>query len=290
MGLFDFFKKKKGLSKQIQQTESLGSEYSDPPSSNLFTKNELEDFISILAKISCIFSDSKLLQGGRSEAMKSKIHSYAGVLGYYYEEEYHYGKMENLVGQDMFVRYVLVSSSMRDENNKSNVVRDLSDNWSDVLQLIFNMQLETNPDGDKLRQIESEIQKVTMAFEKMSGKKCKKPKDPRQITPRMITYNPLNITEDLALSQGRSIPDITQVFAQDLFPRLTSASSKESKDIVAEYTIAMIKSYYDSAGFVPMVVVDQITGQINQVADTVVKISYSPYPSLKEYVLSKIYK
>jgi hypothetical protein len=52
----------------------------------------------------------------------------------------------------------------------------------------------------------------------------------------------------------------------------------------------MIKSYYDNAGYVPMVIVDQITGQINQVAEMVQRISYTPYPSLKEYLLSMIYK
>lgn len=290
MGLFDFFRKKKDSPKQAQQTESSESVYEDSASSNLFSKKELEDLISILTKLSCIFRDSKLLHGGRNESLKDKVHSYAGIVGYYYEEEYRYGKMADLVDQDMLVRFVLVSSAMKDESNKRNVVRDLADNWSDVLQVIFNMQLEPNPDGDKLKQIEPEILKVTLAFEKMSGKKCKEPKDPRKITPRKVTYNPLNITEDLTLSHGHSIPDITQVFAQDLFPRLASISGKDSKDVVAEYTIAMIKSYYDNAGFVPMVIVDQITGQISQVADMAMKISYSPYPSLKEYVLSKIYK
>ena len=52
----------------------------------------------------------------------------------------------------------------------------------------------------------------------------------------------------------------------------------------------MIKSYYDNAGFVPMLIVDQITGQVNQVAEMVQKVSYTPYSSLKEYILSKIYK
>lgn len=252
MGLFDFFRKKKGSPKQAQQTESSESVYEASASSNLFSKKELEDLISILTKLSCIFRDSKLLHGGRNESLKGKVHSYAGIVGYYYEEEYRYGKMADLVDQDMLVRFVLVSSAMKDESNKRNVVRDLADNWSDVLQVIFNMQLEPNPDGDKLKQIEPEILKVTLAFEKMSGKKCKEPKDPRKITPRKVTYNPLNITEDLTLSHGHSIPDITQVFAQDLFPRLASISGKDSKDVVAEYTIAMIKSYYDNAGFVPM--------------------------------------
>lgn len=52
----------------------------------------------------------------------------------------------------------------------------------------------------------------------------------------------------------------------------------------------MIKSYYDNAGFVPMLIVDQITGQVNQVAEMVQKVSYSPYSSPKECILSKIYK
>lgn len=290
MGLFDLFRKKKGKPKQTQQAEPSESVYSDSTSSNLFSKKELENLISILTKLSYIFRDSQLLHGGRNESMKGKIHSYVGILGFYYEEEYHYGKMVDIVDQDVLVRYVLVNSSMKDVSNKSDVVRNLADNWSDVLQVIFNMQLEPNLDGDKLKQIESEIQTVTLAFEKMSGKKCKEPNDPRKIAPRNVTYNPLNITEDLALSHGHSIPDITHVFAQDLFPRLASASDKDSKDIVAEYTIAMIKSYYDNAGFVPMVIVDQITNQINQATDMVMEISYSPYPSLKEYVLSKIYK
>lgn len=289
MKVFDFFKKKKDSSKQTTQTKSLDSVSSDSTSSILFSKNEMEDIISILTKISYIFRDSKLLCGGRNISMKDKVLSYAGIMGYYYEEEYHYGKMADIVDQDMLVRFVLVSSAMKDERNKMNIVRDLSDNWSDVLQVIFNMQLEPNLDGNKLKLIESEIQKVTLAFEKMSGKKCKEPKDPRKTQPKKVTYNPLKITEDLALSYGHSIPDITHIFAQDLFPLLASASGQDCKEIVAEYTIAMIKSYYDNAGFVPMVIVDQITGQINQVVDMVMKISYSPYPSLKEFVLNKIY-
>lgn len=290
MGLFDFFTNKKNSSKQVAQTELSGSWLSDSTSSNLFSKKELEDIISILTKLSCIFRDSKLLHGGRNESMKGKVHSYAGIMGYYYEEEYRYGKMADIVDQDMLIRFVLVSSAMKDESKKRDIVRDLADNWSDVLQVIFNMQLESDLDGDKLKQMEPEIKKVTLAFEKMSGKKCKEPQDPRKIAPRKVIYNPLNITEDLALSHGHSIPDITHVFAHDLFPLLATASGKDCKEIVAEYTIAMIKSYYDNAGFVPMIIVDQITGQIDQVVHMAMKISYSPYPSLKEYILSKIYK
>lgn len=96
----------------------------------------------------------------------------------------------------------------------------------------------------------------------------------------------------MKLSEGRAIPDITDVFARELVPMLASNqhSSDESRDIVANYVLSMIKSYYDNAGFVPMLIVDQITGQVNQVAEMVQRVSYNPYSSLKEYILSKIYK
>ena len=66
MKVFDFFKKKKDSSKQTTQTKSLDSVSSDSTSSILFSKNEMEDIISILTKISYIFRDSKLLCGGRN--------------------------------------------------------------------------------------------------------------------------------------------------------------------------------------------------------------------------------
>ena len=39
-----------------------------------------------------------------------------------------------------------------------------------------------------------------------------------------------------------------------------------------------------------MLIVDQITGQVNQVAEMVEHISYAPQKNLKEYILSKIYR
>ena len=140
--------------------------------------------------------------------------------------------------------------------------------------------------------MESNIQTVTKAIEKLSGKNCKKPSNPLKVHPKKVSYNPFNITEDLKLAEGRAIPDITDVFARELVPMLASNqhSSDESRDIVANYALSMIKSYYDNAGFVPMLIVDQITGQVNQVAEMVEHISYAPQKNLKEYILSKIYR
>lgn len=303
MGLFDFLfgnKKKKEQERQGQMRQQQEAKRkteqqnaSKPQANNnLFSKTELENLIGTLSKISYLFRDSQLLKstgGGRNESMMSRVHSYAGILGYYYEEEYKYGKMSSIVDSKIASHYALVSLAMSDPSHRKTTVKDLANNWSDVLQVIFNMQLEPNPEGDKFKAMESDINKVTKAFERLSGGKCREMKDPRKVTPRRVSYNPYQITEDPVRSRGHVIPDIKEVFAQELFPMLSS-SRGDSKDIVANYAISMIKSYYDNAGFVPMVIVEQITGQISQVADMVERISYSPYSSLKEYVLSKIYK
>ncbi len=289
MGVFDFFKKKEVKPQKNYLTSSVQSSSSK---NNLFSKSELEKYIVTLSKMGYLFQKTTLLMGGRNETMKSRLFSYAGILGYYYENEFQFGRMADLVDQDVLARYALVSNLMRDANHKRKVVEELADNWSDVLQVIFNLQLEPNEEGERFARIQYDIQDVTSAFEKISEKKCREPKDPRNTTPRNVAYNPFNITEDLEKSQGHMIPDITNVFAGELIPQLVDNpySSKVPKDIVADYAVSMIKSYYDNAGYVPMVIVDQITGQINQVAEMVQRISYAPYPSLKEYVLSKIYK
>lgn len=284
MGIFDIFKGKDAKPQTSKPTS--------PAQNNLFSKSELEQYIKTLAKMGKLFQRSTLLMGGRNEAMKSKLFSYASILGYYYESEFQYGRMANLVEHEIVVRYALVCNAMRDATHKRQVVAELADNWSDVLQVVYNLQLEPNEEGDQFSSIESEIKSVTAAFEKISKKKCREPKDPRVVNPRNVTYNPFNITEDLEKSQGSMIPDITEVFARELIPQLIDNrySNKAPKDIVAAYAMTMIKSYYDNAGYVPMVIVDQITGQINQVAEMVKPISYAPYSTLKEYVLSKIYK
>lgn len=261
-------------------------------STALFSKGELESIIAILSDISYIFLKSDRLVGGRNEKMKSRLFSYAGIFGYYYEEEYAYGKVSDITDNNIASHYVLVKLSMSDGSQRQNVIRDLADNWSDVLQVIFNLELDDNEAGNRFKKMESNIQTVTKAIEKLSGNNCKKPSNPLKVRSKEVSYNPFNITEDLKLAEGRAIPDITDVFARELIPMLVSNqySSDESREIVANYALSMIKSYYDNAGFVPMLIVDQITGQVNQVAEMVQKVSYTPYSSLKEYILSKIYK
>ena len=299
MGLFDFFKKKKTEPKVIDSARSVSQPTTQSPrlkqtstmSSNLFSKNELVFLIKTVTKLSYIFQSSDRLVGGRNQTMMSRMHSYAGILGYYYESEYKYGKMADIVDQKVAQHFTLVNVGMLDATHRKKVVAELADNWSDILQVIYDLQLDSNNAGNKFQMMENDIQKVTAAFEKLSGAKCRKPKNPFNVSPRNVTYNPYCITEDLNRAIGHTIPDVTGIFAQELIPEMISALQRgqNPKDAVVNYTISMIKSYYDNAGYVPMVIVDQLTGQINQVAERVQRVSYAPYTNLKEYVLSKIY-
>lgn len=261
-------------------------------STALFSKDELKSIITILSDISYIFLESDRLVGGRNEKMKDRLFSYAGIFGYYYEDEYAYGKVSDITDENIASHYILVKISLADSFHRKQVVMELADNWSDVLQVIFNLELDDNEAGNRFKKMESQIQTVTKAIEKVSGNKCKQPFNPLKFARDKVSYNPYNITEDLKLSEGHSIPDISDAFARELIPMLASNqhSSDESRDIVANYALSMIKSYYNNAGFVPMLIVDQITGQVNQVAEMVVHISYAPQKTLKDYILNKIYR
>lgn len=257
------------------------------------SQTELKDTICFLSKLSYIFQSSKMLVGGRNETMKTRIFSYASILCFLYEKEYHYGKIADIIDANILAHYPLVKMAMSNQSYKIKTLYELSDNWSDVLQVIFNLKLLDNDDASiKLKEMDSEIKKATRVFEKLSGKECRKPSNSMNVSPKIVSYNPFNITEDPNRSVGHIIPDLTDIFAHEITPILIHAiyAEKDPKTLIGEYTLNMIKSYYDNAGFVPMVIIDQITGQINQVVEKVQHVSYDPHNSLKEYVLNKIYK
>lgn len=260
--------------------------------SNLVSKQDLEKAISFLSKLSYVFQTSEVLLGGRNETMKSRTYSYIGILCYIYQFDYKYGSTQDIVDSKIYNHFLLVQAAMQDGNHKKRTIKQLADNWSDVLQVIFNLQLSPNPTSDKIKEMQKEIDFTTAIIEKLSEAKCKKPINPLNQTTQKVSYNPLNITEELSKATGQPLPDLTEVFAQELLPLIFTAKQRgdNPKDVVANYTISMIKSYYDNAGYVPMVTVSQITGQISRVVSLAGDISFAPYNSLKEYVLSKIYR
>ena len=260
--------------------------------SKLISKTEFENAISTLSIMSYLFYNSNLLLGGRNVVMMERTQSYIGIIGYVYEMEYLYGNVNSLVDSTIAAQCAEIKVAMSDKERRDKIISELADNWSDVLQVIFNFTLGPNPTGNEFTKIESDIKNVTKLIEKLSGKKCKTPINPLNIHHKQISYNPYNITEDPFRSQGHILPILTDIFAQELIPQLVPHKYQNSilRGIVADYALSMIESYYNNAGFVPMIIVDQITGQINQVAEMVQRINYEPYSSLKDFLLSQIYK
>ena len=246
-------------------------------SDNLFSKSELENLIKILSKISYIFRDCDLLVGGRNQKMMSSTHSYAGILGYLYEVDYKYGKMKDIVDSQIASHYLLVMMSMSDPSHKKNTINEIADNWSDVLQVIFNLQIEPNMAGNQLKTMESDIQKVTNAFEKLSGSKCRKPQNPlHQATivdrytemVKNATFNPFNITCDPHLQNAQKVPNIRSVIEKelsDVYSKLSFMGQTSQENLVRMargYAFNLVESYYKNAGYVPKNSLDQILEQV----------------------------
>lgn len=253
----------------------------------LFSKEELSNVISYLVKVANIFHNSVCLKqtgGDRHLKMENIVHSYLGIFGYYYEVKYKYGSFDKLVNTQIAQSFLLVRNAMNDTSNEKDSIRHLAENWSDILNTISILQLEPNPDGEKISTMQSEITKITYAVEKLSGKKCQQPHNK--------SYNPYNITENASMAVGHSIPDVSDVFLRELLPQLASAKyvGKSKQDIVANYAISMIESYCNNASFVPMCIVKSITSQVQSAAQRIDNIDYSPYSNLQELILSKIYR
>lgn len=291
MGLLDFlFGKKKDSKTSVSQSKSAvtscNSKQTQPVTgtNNLFTSSELKKVIGILSELSDVFRDSVALKqtgGGRNEKMVSLLHSYAGMFCVLFEE-YNYGTSSDVLSNAMLNHYVLVAMAMKDANHRKRSVLGLSDNWVDVLTSIQAIKQGGASDGKKFESMEGDIEYVTKAMEKWSGKTCVRPKN--------IMYNPYGITENASMSVGHSIPDLRAVFAEELLPQLRNARimGMTEADVTREYVISMIKSYRDNARYVPMCIVDSLCAQIENIANRA-GVSF-PHDSLKDYVLEKIYK
>lgn len=260
-----------------------------------FSKNELEEAIRILSDISYVFQSSEVLRalGGRNEIMKSRIFSYTCICGFYYEEEYHYGTFSDLVDSDISAHYRLDKIIMSNEPRKNMVIKELANNWSDVLQVIYNLQLERNETGDILKAIESDIHYVTDIFERFSDQKCRKPQNPFNVMredkyTRMIktaTFNPFNITCEPHLQNTQQLPNLRNVFVKELNDLCTKVNIQDinvQKYIISGYVFNLVESYYKNAGYVPMNSLNQILEQVYEsILQTGVRNAFSTLDDFK---------
>lgn len=281
MSLFDFFRRRnenKGGQRQSSADEASHKETSRNCGTNTgqLSAGELKEAVETLSGLSRVFRSSGSLVGGRNEKMGVTMLSYAGILGYLYEEEYRYGDFSGIAEGELLSHYRLVRIAMSDAAHRERTLKELADNWSDVLLTILLLRAEGAETGRKLDAMEPAISQVTVVFERLSGKKCRKPEDHSAVDGgedeyaamvRGASSNPFNITCDPRLQRALPFPDISGVMAGELQRAYSSLDPRRltfrsASSIISGYFENMVSSYYRNAGCVPVNALNQIIEQV----------------------------
>ena len=312
MGIFDFFKKKK---KPEQQTSRSASSLRQAPASNPqpgpssrapFSNADFERVIKTVATMSYLFRDSSTLKstgGGRNQRMMSTLHSYAGMIGYLYQFTYKLGDYSTLVDKDMNTHFALVTAAMSDPNNRQRSIKQLADNWSDVLKSVLYLQIDGTTEGNKMKAMQADIDFVTKVFETLSGSKCRKPvnqmqsaavpkpqaKDKFSTMVENAPFNPFKITTNPSLQPTPALPDMVAVFKKELTEYYNIPGIRQQLDemqIFSAYVFNMVESYFNNAGYVPKNTVDAI---IEQCYKALSQTSYGSFLGTLDQVKSYMY-
>ena len=142
------------------------------------TKNKLIKAIKALAYLSELFKDSTFLlaaKDGRNEKKRVTMYSFAGILGYQFEEVYHFGDYCSLVDMPMRQHYDKIIATLADPDGSTLAIANLSNNWSDILQTILEIQTNNVEESKTFINLQPEIDNITDVIEALSGSKCRKP-------------------------------------------------------------------------------------------------------------------
>jgi hypothetical protein len=249
------------------------------------TYESMERAIHTIIILSGLFQSSSFLlsaKDGRNEKKKLTMYSFAGILGYLFEEEYCFGDFSDLVDMEIQLHYFATRITLSDTENKAKAISDLANNWSDILQTILEIQTSDADDSKDFIELQPEIDHVTRIIEEISGKKCRKPTigyaktpDPRRSQfnrdafTQMVeeaAYNPFRITAKPELQKFPPFPDSVDRFRIDLLSIYNNSSSDRSSEmqIFISYVVNIIESYYENEGYVPKNTVDAIVEQCDQ--------------------------
>lgn len=270
----------------IDDPENIPPEEPSSLGDTRITKQNLTKAINTLVFLSDLFRNSSFLsssEDGRNEKKRATMFSFAGILGYLYEEEYGFGKYSSLVDKDMQNYYAIIKSTLSDSKNKTKAISDLTNNWSGVLQTILEIQTSNTEENKNFVDIQPEIDYVTKIMEKLSGSKCRKPtigyaeiQDPprSQFNPDAFShmveeagYNPFEITIEPTLQNFPPLPEgLHDAFRTDLLRIYEESDMQKTTEIqiFISYIYSLVQSYYKNAGYVPKNTVDAIIEQCHQ--------------------------
>ena len=245
-------------------------------------KNMVRAIFTITMLSNLFYNSSFLLSAGdgRNEKKKRTMYSFAGILGYLFEEEFCFGNFSDLIDKEIQSHYIATKTTLSDAENRAKAISDLANNWSDILQTILEIQTSNSYESKDFIELQPEIDHVTRVIEEISCNKCRKPiigyaktADPRSsqfnrdANTQMIeetTYNPFGITAKPELQRFPPIPDCVEVFKIDLLRLYNDAKKGNEIRIFISYVNNLVEEYYDKAGYVPKNTVDAIVEQSHQ--------------------------
>lgn len=245
-------------------------------------KNMVRAIFTITMLSNLFYNSSFLLSAGdgRNEKRKRTMYSFAGILGYLFEEEFCFGNFSDLIDKEIQSHYIATKTTLSDAENRAKAISDLANNWSDILQTILEIQTSNSYESKDFIELQPEIDHVTRVIEEISCNKCRKPiigyaktADPRSsqfnrdANTQMIeetTYNPFGITAKPELQRFPPIPDCVEVFKIDLLRLYNDAKKGNEIRIFISYVNNLVEEYYDKAGYVPKNTVDAIVEQSHQ--------------------------
>ena len=285
----------------IDDPIELSPETVSSPEEGKITKNKLIKAIKALGYLSELFKNSTFLlaaQDGRNEKKSITMYSFAGILGYQFEEVYHFGDYSSLADVPMRQHYDKFFATLADPDGSTLAIANLSNNWSDILQTILEIQTNNVEESKTFINLQPEIDNITDVIEALSGSKCRKPTigyitipEPkrtqfgRDTFTEMVenaVYNPFGITAEPTLQNFPPLPDLHKIFKAELFSLYKTSDLKELGhiQIFILYVYGLVRSYYENAGYVPKNTVDAM---IEQCHEAIKETLYGWYiPSLDE--------
>ena len=246
------------------------------------TKEKLIRAITTLAYLSDLFKNSSFLLAagdGRNEKKRVTMYSFAGILGYQFEEIYHFGDYGSLVDMPMQQHYDKIIAILTDSDDDTMGIADLSNNWSDILQTILEIQTSNVEESKSFIDLQPEIDIITDVIEALSGSKCRKPtigyskeqksqmsqfyRDAFSHIVEEAEYNPFGITNDPSLQRFPPLPDMHDTFRAELLRiyEMRNLHGMGATEIFVSYVYNLVESFYKVAGYVPKNTVDAIIEQ-----------------------------